>query len=147
METQDQRSLEGRANESNRWKRLGKRALNRAKHESKLLPYEAVSAAVGSWGGYEFGKVASTARSYIDGGNWEANNFDQNLQKFRDIITGDFVWMIGGFMQNLNQNLQDLEYGIVGGIAGALLTIYPGRKLGKYINNKLLSRNNKESII
>jgi len=146
METQDQRSLEGRVN-TNRWKRLGKRALNRAKHESKLLPYEAVSAAVGSWGGYEFGKVASTARSYIDGGNWEANNFVKNIQNIGDILTGDFVWMIGGFMQNLNQNLQDLEYGIVGGMVGALAAIYPGRKIGQYINNKLFSRNNKESII
>ena len=49
-------------------------------------------------------------------------------------------------MQNLNQYFQDLEYGMLGGIAGALLTIYPGRKIGQYINNRFFAGNSKEPM-
>ncbi len=142
---ENQKSLEGKASETNRWKRFGERALKRVKHESKLLPYEAVSAVLGYKGGEYVGKVASTTRSYIEGGNWEANNFVKNIQGIADLLVGDAVWVGGGLFQNLNQGMQDLEYGMLGGIAGALVGIYSGRKIGKYINNRFFAGNSKRT--
>jgi len=143
------KSLESKANE-NRWQKFGKRALKGVKHESKLLPFEVASAVLGYKGGEYAGKVASTARSYIDGGNWEANSFIQNIQNLGDFFVGDAVWVGGGLFQNIAQGMQDLQYGIIGGMvggtAGVLLSIYPGRKIGRYVKNRFLSGNNQETI-
>jgi len=136
------KSLESKANE-NRWQKFGKRALKGVKHESKLLPFEVASAVLGYKGGEYAGKVVSTARSYIDGGNWEANSFIQNIQNLGGILTSKVhIVNMGSWIANLNQAIQDLEYERMGGIAGTLVGIYSGRKIGKYVNSKFFSEKN-----
>jgi len=133
------KSLESKANE-NRWQKFGKRALS----ELEALPHEALFATLGYLGGEYAGKVASTTRSYIEGGYLESDNLARKIQAFEDIIMGDFKWIGGNLFQNLAQGMQDLEWGIYGGIAGVLAGIYSGRKTSKYIDKRFLSRNNKK---
>jgi|TARA_Y100000034_G_scaffold51026_1_gene62773 hypothetical protein len=136
---ENQKYPEDKVNESNRLKRLGKRALS----ELEVLPSEALFATLGYKGGESLGKVASTTRSYIEGGNWEANNFVQNIQNLEDILTSKVhIVDMGNWIQNLNQAVLDLEYRWAGGIVCALIGIYSGRKISQYINNKFFTRDN-----
>ena len=102
---ENNQSLDKIAKQESKWERIGKRALS----ELKLLPYEAVGALAGGYGGYK-------------GGEFISQNFFP--------ITPD------RFFLNLGQDLQDTVFAAIGGMIITLPATYAARRIGKYVNEK-----------
>lgn len=98
-------SLDGVIGQESKLEKLGNRALS----ELKLLPYEALGALAGGYGGSKLGKLVS--------------------QKFP--VSSD------SFFLNLGQDLQNNVAAFVGGIVIVIPVTYATRMIGKYVNKKI----------